>query len=103
MGPGEIFHDALTASGAETGAEGADSLASTRDLAVLPGGSVPSVAPGGEARVPFDLRLAGPGGAAFSLAASRVWRLISELLCRISEWCPEMNPMPPMSAASAYT
>ena len=28
---------------------------------------------------------------------------INELLCRIVAWFAEMNPMPPMSAASAYT
>src|SRR3954453_2949013 len=36
-------------------------------------------------------------------AASSVCRLISELLRRISAWCVEMYPIPPMSAASAYT
>lgn len=56
----------------ETGADGDDSLASVRDLAVLPGGDPPAVAPGGHVRVPFDLRLAGAGGegARFGLSAS---------------------------------
>ena len=29
--------------------------------------------------------------------------LISELLCRMRAWLVEMKPIPPMSAASAYT
>jgi hypothetical protein len=56
----------------ETGVDGDDSLASVRDLAVLPGGDPPAVAPGAHVRVPFDLRLAGAGGdgVRFGLSAS---------------------------------
>jgi hypothetical protein len=64
--------DDMTTSCAETGVSGEDASQPSRDLAVLPGAEVPTVAAGGDVRVPFDLRFAGQGGdgVRFQLAAS---------------------------------
>lgn len=52
------------------GVPGEDSTAATRDLALLPSADVPTVAPGGHVDVPFDVRLAGEGGASFGWSAT---------------------------------
>ena len=49
---------------------GDDSALATRDLAVKPASDVPAVVAGGEVDVPFDVRLAGAGGAPFDLRAT---------------------------------
>lgn len=64
--------DTITTSCTSSGVAEEDSSQPTRDLAVLPGGEVPVVEPGGHVALPFDLRFAGSGGdgVRFDLASS---------------------------------